>query len=345
MSGNERFAALVGRFSGLRIGVLGDLIADLYTFGQPVRLSREAPVMIIREEREELIPGGAANTIANLRALGATVVPIGVVGDDAIGERLLGQLVERGVDCRGIRVFDDYRTVTKTRVLAGDVHTVKQQVIRIDREPSRAPTERESRILVEQLEEFGGSVDAWLVSDYGYAAAAPEAVEWIRNRTRHDGRGVPTVADSRYRLRSFEGFTVVTPNESEFCEAVGIAEPTEEQLIAAGRRAREELGGEALLITRGNRGMLLIERGADPLEIPIHGSRDIVDVSGAGDTVASVITLALAAGGDFPTACRLANAASGCTVMKRGAATVTPEELLAALRAESTGAAPSSFAR
>ena len=151
----EDSLARIDRFSDLKIGVLGDLIADLYTYGQPVRLSREAPVMIIREEREELIPGGAANTIANLRALGAQVVPVGVVGDDALGDRLLGQLVAAGVDGRGIRVLENYRTVAKMRLLAGDVHTVKQQVVRIDREPTRAPTGAETAAIIQTLEELG----------------------------------------------------------------------------------------------------------------------------------------------------------------------------------------------
>ncbi|MGA1780872.1 MAG: bifunctional heptose 7-phosphate kinase/heptose 1-phosphate adenyltransferase [Planctomycetota bacterium] len=328
----EAALARVDRFSSLRIGVLGDLIADLYTYGRPVRLSREAPVMIVREEREELIPGGAANTIANLRDLGATVIPVGVVGDDAIGERLLGRLVEAGVDCRGIRVLDEYRTVAKTRLLAGDVHTVKQQVVRIDREPNRETTAAESAALVETLERFGGEVDAWIVSDYGYAAASPAAVDWVRSRSRRGGEGVPTVAASRYRLGAFHGFTVVTPNESEFCEAFGLDAPGEAELLEAGFACRDRLEGEALLVTRGNRGMMLIAQGSEPLEIPIHGSDDIVDVSGAGDTVASVLTLALAAGAGLPEACRLANVASGLTVMKRGAATITPDELRRELR-------------
>jgi rfaE bifunctional protein kinase chain/domain len=322
---------LIDRFEGLRIGVLGDLIADLYTYGRPVRLSREAPVMIIREEREELIPGGAANTIANLRSLGATVLPVGLVGDDLVGERLLARLVTAGIDCRGVRVLEDYRTVAKTRLLAGDVHTVKQQVVRIDREPSRLPTAAEIAGVVETLDEFGSEVDAWIVSDYGYAAASSEAIEWVRGRTRRGSEGVPTVADSRYRLRAFGGFTVVTPNESELGEAARLEGASSTEIISAARSIADELDGEAILITRGNRGMLLLERERDPLEIPIHGSADIVDVSGAGDTVASVLTLALAAGSDLASACHLANVASGLTVMKRGAATVTPDELRGAL--------------
>ena len=326
----------IERFRDLKIGVLGDLIADLYTYGQPVRLSREAPVMIIREEREELIPGGAANTIANLRALGAQVIPVGVVGDDAVGDRLLGQLVAAGVDGRGIRVLEEYRTVAKMRLLAGDVHTVKQQVVRIDREPTREPTEAETEAIIETLEELGSTVDAWLVSDYGYAAATPAAIEWVRGRSRGGqlgAAGVPTVADSRYRLGEFTGFTVVTPNESEFTEAAQLEDPSETEFLTAAHSMRAELAGEALLVTRGNRGMLLLEDGDTSLEIPIHGGDDIVDVSGAGDTVASVLTLALAAGSSLPDACRLANVASGLTVMKRGAATVTPDELRSALTA------------
>lgn len=325
--------ALVRGFRGLRVGVVGDLMADIYIYGRPIRLSREAPVPIVRHEREEFFLGGAANSIANLRVLGAEVAAVGMVGEDPMGARLVESLKMIGVDTGAVKRSPRWRTIAKHRVVAGDYHTRKQQMLRIDYEPLVELDQADSARLVEAALSLRDRVDAWIISDYGYRLINEDLLGILRQECRG---GKVVVADSRYRLRDLRGVTLVTPNEVEAYQAYGI-EPIQDEEKSAGvvrelgARILADLGVEAALITRGDRGMMLFEPRKDPLEIAISGSRDIVDVTGAGDTVASVATLALAARVGFADAARLANVAAGIVVMKPGAATVTPAELLAAL--------------
>ncbi len=328
-----KFQGLIRSFAGRRIGVIGDLVADLYIYGRPVRLSREAPVLIVRHEREDLLLGGAANSISNLRALGAEVEAVGMVGEDPIGGRLIEALKGIGVSTGAVLRSARWRTVSKHRVMAGDYHTRKQQMLRIDYEPDGRPGAEESARLVELVRSLAGSVEAWILSDYGYHLMCPPLLDLLREER---GRGKVVVADSRYRLRDFRGISLVTPNEGEAFSAFGGNEAEWDEGIGVaavheiGRRILDELGVGAALITRGDRGMMLFEPGKDPLDIPISGTRDIVDVTGAGDTVVSVATLALVAGAGFADAARIANIAAGIVVMKPGAATVSQIELLAA---------------
>lgn len=331
----ESHRGIIGSFAAARVGVVGDLVADLYLYGRPHRLSREAPVLIVRHESEEFFLGGAANSIANLRSLGASVEAVGMVGDDSTGTRLVNALSAIGASVRGVVRSAGWRTVSKHRILAGDIHTRKQQVLRYDYEPVKRPEPEDAARLASAVAELRGNVDAWIISDYGYHLVTAEILELLREERR---RGKVVVADSRYRLAEFRGISLVTPNEGEAFAAYGKdggagdgidVEPVE----ALGRRILVDLGLEALLITRGDKGMMLFEPGKDPLDIPISGTRDIVDVTGAGDTVVTVATLALVAGAGFAEAARLANVAAGIVVMKPGAATVSPVELLAACRA------------
>jgi rfaE bifunctional protein kinase chain/domain len=331
-----RFGSLIRAFQGRRVGVIGDLVADLYLYCRPARLSREAPVLIVRHEREEFLLGGAANTIANLRMLGADVSAVGMVGEDRTGERLEEALRAIGTDTVGVIRSARWRTIAKHRVLAGDYHTRKQQVLRIDHEPERRPEPADSARLVEMVERLSDWADAWIISDYGYHLISEEVLERLRGERR---KGKVVVADSRYRLRDLRGITLVTPNETEAFAAFGIDQvfdegKSEEVVVSLGRRILEDLGVAAALVTRGDQGMMLFEHGKPPLSIPISGTRDIVDVTGAGDTVVSVATLALVAGAGFDEAARLANVAAGIVVMKPGAATANPAELFLACGAD-----------
>jgi D-glycero-beta-D-manno-heptose-7-phosphate kinase len=312
--------------------VMGDLIADLYVYARPARLSREAPVLVVRHEREDFVLGGAANSIANLRALGAEVSAVGMVGDDRTGERLIASLEGIGASTKGVLRSPRWKTISKHRILAGDVNTRKQQMLRIDYEPDRRPDPADAARLAGTVRDLSRSVDAWIISDYGYHLLTAEILDILREE--HDA-GKRVVADSRYRLRELRSLTLVTPNQGEAIAAFAqgeewIEDPSEEAIRDLGRRILEELGTDAVLITRGDRGMLLFEPGKDPLDIPISGTRDIVDVTGAGDTVVSVTTLAIVSGASFADAARIANVAAGIVVMKPGAATVSPLELLAA---------------
>ncbi len=308
---------LVRRFAGLKVGVLGDFMADHLLQGTPTRLSREAPVIVLRHERESYLPGGAANCAANLISLGAEVSVFGVLGRDPAGAFLKGFFRRKGADVRGLISDPGYRTIAKTRVLAGDPHRTKQQIVRIDREPPPMPAALAIRLA--SLAARARGLDAWLLADYGYGAVTPAALGRARARVR--------IGTSRYAMARFRnaGLTAITANEAEALEASGLEHP-----LAAGRRLFKSLKPLTLLVTRGREGMICFSGNrADALAA--SGARDAVDVTGAGDTVSAVMTLALAAGAAPLEAAGLANAAAGEVVMRPGAATLTPRELLGAL--------------
>lgn len=318
------YRELMGNFENARIAVVGDMVADIYIFGKPHRLSREAPVIVVRHEGEKLVPGGAANTAHNLMALGAAVYPIGVVGDDPAGRAVIDCFDGPLGDAGGIFVDKTRHTTTKTRIMAGDLHTTKQQVIRIDKEPEEPLSSAAENFICRQLEAMAPDVDGIVVSDYGYDVLAPRIVELVGEMARDK----IVVVDSRARLTEFKGVTLATPNESEAEAAAGMRIEADSDVDAVGRRLLQETGNSAVLMTRGNMGMVLFEKDAPPEEIPICGGDEIVDVSGAGDTVAAAAALGLVAGGTFSQAANLANFAAGIVVMKTGTATTTCREIL-----------------
>lgn len=317
-------------FSRGTVGVVGDVVADVYLAGTPARISREAPVLIIKQEESWVVPGSAANAAANLHELGARVRPFGVVGADERGEALVEYFRSREVDASGLIKVSGRETTTKTRILAGDLHTSKQQVVRLDNE-AYGVEPRAKGVLLKALEEAAGKIDAWLVSDYGYGLVEREVLDFLLKQARE---GKTVVGDSRYDLANFRGFTLAVPNEEEAAALAEADLSDHEELKNIGEELREEFGWKALLVTRGNRGMALFEDGRPPEFIPISGSSDIVDVSGAGDTVAAALTASLVAGASFLDAARIANAAAGVVVMKRGTATVSVRELKEALKPE-----------
>jgi rfaE bifunctional protein kinase chain/domain len=316
---------LIERFRDKRICVVGDVIADIYIYGKPHKLSREAPVVVIKYERERMCPGSAGNTINNLLALGAHVFPVACVGRDEAGKRLMEYFADHErINLEGF-VRHDGRTVTKTRILAGDTHTAKQQVIRIDREfegpiPGAVRAEVKRRLM-----EVAPRVDAIVLSDYEYGLIDKEIIDFAASMAKEK----IVVGDSRYNLKHFKGLTMITPNESEAYALSGL--DGDRDVEEVGARIMACLDVRALLITRGNRGMSLFLRDGGPYHIPISGSDEIADVTGAGDTVAAAVTLALASGADFYTASRIANCAAGIVVMKRGTAVVTVDELKKAI--------------
>jgi rfaE bifunctional protein kinase chain/domain len=328
----QHFLGVMEVFPRVTVGVIGDLVADSYLYGIPCRLSREAPVMILRFEREEFFPGGAANTVSNLLSLGARVVVLGMVGEDAPGKKLLDHLQSLGADVSKVLCSRTWKTIAKSRILAGDYHTKKQQVLRIDREPTRKPTADELATFQRRVRAAAPLVDAWVVSDYGYSLLDAATLDFVR---REASQGKVVVADSRYRIRECRGLTLVTPNESELLAAYGLdqvyIEGSLDGFVAeVGGRLLRDLESSAVLVTRGNKGMMLFEPGHQPLIVPISGTADIVDVSGAGDTVVSAVTLALASRSSFSRAARLANIAAGVKVMKHGTLPVSSSELRAA---------------
>jgi rfaE bifunctional protein kinase chain/domain len=326
----DRLVRIIEQFPKLSITVLGDLIADEFIYGEIERVSREAPVLILRHRERTVVPGGAGNAIYNLADLGVTVLPVGVIGDDEAGRMLLHAFRQKHISVSAIRRIKGRGTTTKSRVLAGTTHSPRQQVIRIDREPEKPLDRADVRDITFQARGYVRASDALLISDYGYGAATPEIFANIRSRASRDG--IPVTLDSRYRTLAYSGVTAATPNEAELEELLRTKIGNDNsRLLATGRAVMQKMKLQSLLVTRGKDGMVVFSRSNKPVMIPIHGSDEVADVTGAGDTVIATYTAALAAGADPESAARLANYAGGIVVMKRGTATVTREELLRAV--------------
>jgi rfaE bifunctional protein kinase chain/domain len=325
----ERLLGLIEGFSSRRVLVLGDLIADEFVYGEVSRVSREAPVLILKYDTTAIVAGGAGNAANNVASLGGRARLVGLVGADPEGRRLIGSF-HRGVDRTHIVRTRGYRTPVKTRILAGGVHAARQQVVRIDRETGWPLDEAVSRALEKKIVPVLDDCDAVLLSDYGSGLVTPALADVIRGAVarRARRRPIPVMLDSRYRLLDYRGLTTSTPNESEVEQVLGIhIDDDAEALERAGRLLLRRTGMQAVLITRGSRGMALFQPRQPAIHLPIFGSDEVTDVTGAGDTVNATFGLALAAGASFYEAARLANYAGGLVVMKRGTATVSAREL------------------
>lgn len=339
-SGADLRSRLLARLAAARrrrVVVLGDLIADEFVSGRIARVSREAPVLILEYDSTEILPGGAGNAAANVAALGGIASLVALAGRDEAGRRVLAACPSR-VDTRSIVRPAGYHTPVKTRILAGGVHSAKQQVVRIDRR-TREPIAAAWRAAwVRAAERALAGADAVLVSDYGSGLLSPAVVTRLVAPLRAAGRKVPVLVDSRYDLLRFRGLTACTPNQSEVEQALDVTiGDAPRALERAGRAILTRTRMDAVLVTRGSRGMALFEPGAPTLHIPIYGSDEIADVTGAGDTVMATLTLALAGGASLADAARLANYAGGLVVMKRGTATVSARELARAITADTGG--------
>lgn len=327
---SERLRRIVESFPKITVTVAGDLVADEFIFGEISRVSREAPVLILKHRERTVVPGGGANAVNNLADLGVNVLPVGVVGDDEAGRLLVRGFRRKHIPLSGVLKGKGYATVTKTRILAGMTHTSRQQVVRIDREPDCEPNRHLKRELVLAARQYARASDALLISDYGYGAASPAILNAIRDRANL--KAIPVVLDSRYRMLQYSGVTAATPNEPEVEEALGVRIGQDwSRLCTAGKQVMMRMKLQSLLITRGRDGMAGFDGRHKPVDIPIFGSDQAVDVTGAGDTVIATFTAALAAGASTEEAAHLANYAGGIVVMKRGTATVSRQELLEAL--------------
>ena len=317
----------ISEFSKKRVLIVGDLVADQFLKGSIARVSREAPVFILKHENTETLPGGAANAAANVASLGGQSILLGFVGNDPGGGLLMADLNERGVDTTSVVSDPEISTTTKLRVLAGHHYAPRQQVIRIDYE-NTAPISQTLRSgLLKALSDQARAADAMIISDYNCGTVTTEVFESARSIA--NDRGIPLIVDSRFRLAEFTGATTATPNREEVENILGKNFSVED---CAG--LRERLGYKALLITNGDQGMVLVEAGRTPLVLDAVGSKEPVDVTGAGDTVIATYALGLASGLSFAEAANIANHAGGIVVMKKRTATVMPEELVRSLNTE-----------
>ncbi len=321
----DRLLRSINAFPTRTVVVVGDLIADQFLYGQIERVSREAPVLVIQYRDLVRVPGGAANAANNLLDLGYKVRIIGAVGADDAGTHLLSMLKRKGADVRRVVQLDDYPTPVKTRILAGAHHSSPQQIVRVDRE-----SRLDSRLPWHRMKGALRGLDAVIVSDYGYGAADPSVLDEIKNRGLP--ASVPVVVDSRFRTREFCGVTSITPNITELEAATGVPIAGDaELLLSTGRQVLKRQRLDSLLVTQGRFGMTLLQPRKAPVHIPIYGTNEVADVTGAGDTVIAVFTLALSCGATPEDAARLANYAGGIVVMKRGTATVSRDELATAV--------------
>lgn len=330
--GESRFIDLLNAFPARRIAVIGDLIADEFIYGRVARVSREAPVLILQYDSTQIVPGGAGNAANNVAALGGRTQLVALTGKDDAGKRLYASLAH--VNTRGLLSPQGYVTPVKTRILAGGVHTAKQQIVRIDRVVSTDYDAKSRAAFTRAALKAAADCDAILMSDYGTGLVTPELAAALGDKVsgRERRRSAPILIDSRYDLLKYRGLTACTPNESEVEQLLDMKIGDNlKALERAGRELLKRTRMAAVLITRGSRGMAVFEPDTPTVHVPIYGSDEVADVTGAGDTVIATMTLAIAAGGSFNEAARLANYAAGLVVMKRGTATVSPEELRAAI--------------
>jgi D-glycero-beta-D-manno-heptose-7-phosphate kinase len=328
-----RLLGLLDDIVGRRIVIAGDLLADQFIYGEIARVSREAPVLILNYDSTEVVPGGAGNAAANVAALGGSARAMGQTGRDEAGRRLLGALRHRKVDVSQVIRPAKFRTPTKTRILAGGIHSAKQQVVRIDRASDVAADARTRAAFASRVLRAARRADALLISDYGCGLVTPDLLAEVRRKD-----APITVVDSRYHLLKFHGMTACTPNESEVEQALDLKIGDDPKALErAGRTLLKRTHAKAVLVTRGSRGMALFEPARATVHIPIVGSDQIADVTGAGDTVIATLTLALSAGATFLEAAHLANHAGGLVVMKRGTATVSASELRYAISGGTIG--------
>ncbi len=325
----QRLLEIIRKFKNCPVVVYGDLVADEFLFGEISRISREAPVLILKHLKSVIVPGGAANTVNNLSALGAKPIPVGIVGEDTPGQELLQQFRQKGIPCSLIQDVSDYHTPTKTRFLAGTAHSSRQQVLRVDRESQFQHTPATRSRLWSRLQVVFNRCRGVIISDYGFGFVSREVVSRIASYSR----SLPVILDSRFQLLSYSGLTASTPNEPEVEAALGCRIGNEvSKLEFAGRTLLKKQKLQAVLITRGRDGMALFQPRRPTIHIPIYGTDEIADVTGAGDTVLAVFTLALATGASFHEAASLSNYAGGIVVTKRGTATVSTDELREAVR-------------
>jgi len=309
-------------FRGKRVLVLGDAMLDRYLWGRVERISPEAPVPVVEVERETYSLGGAANVAHNITALGGEAVLVSVCGEDASAERLRAALHRAGVRSETLVTDAERRTTVKTRILAH-----QQQVVRADEEDTDPVRGTALRRLVDTLERVAPDVDAVVVSDYGKGVVHPDTIRPAVTIARANGVSV-SVDPKESHFASYQGVTVLTPNQYEAGQAYGRRVTDEESLAEVGWGLRDRYDVECVVITRGPDGMALFERGGRVTHLPTV-AREVFDVTGAGDTVVGVLALALAAGADFVTAASLANHAAGRVIRHAGTAVVSPEELKA----------------
>ena len=321
----QEMISLISKFNSARLMVIGDLMVDEYIWGSVSRISPEAPVPVVSVTSESLRLGGAGNVVNNIHSLGGKVLIGGIVGNDEMGRKIVQDLHKMGIETKGIVVEPDWITTVKTRIIAQN-----QQVVRYDREIVRPIRPEALQKILSLLEDRINGLDAVLISDYGKGVVCPDLVERVRSLALGAGK-IISVDPKVKNFPLFQKVTIITPNHHEAGQAAGRWIQSEEDLMQVGRQLLEQLQTKAILITRGERGMTLFQDTGEITNIPTM-AQEVFDVTGAGDTVISVLTMALAVGADPKQAALLSNYAAGIVVGEVGTATLKSSELEEAMR-------------
>ncbi len=324
----KKHTEFIDKFKKKRVLVIGDFILDEYIYGETERVSREAPVLILKHRQADYMAGGGANPLMNIKSLGAEPVAVSGAGTEPSSEILFRMLDSKKINTSFIVRDPGYTIPVKVRIMAGSVHTAKQQIVRIDRDSKEPPSERMERSLIKNLAGLADTCDAVLVSDYGGGIMTPGVISAVNKIAK---AGAKVIVDSRYSLGRYRNILTATPNETEAGPQAGIEKYGEEDVKKAGKKLMSMVKSKGMIITRGSRGMMVFERGR-VRKIPAFGSEKIVDVSGAGDTVSAITALALACGASLYDAAYLANIGAGIAVMKHGVAAVSAGQMKKAAR-------------
>lgn len=325
----QELISITSKMQEKKILVIGDMVADVYVDGRISRISREAPVLILEKAGEKIVAGGAANVVANAATLGAQVFALGIIGDDANGESLRNTLKDLDVHIEGLVRDKSRPTISKTRIIAGGRATVSQQIVRIDSESKEPLSKKVEAELLTKIDKILPRVDGIIMSDYGSGTITNNARKLITRFALK--KKIPSIVDSRYNIKDFEGVGYVKQNDSELGAFVGHELSDVTDLIGAGTQLLTKLNVDGVLITRGEKGMSLFERNGAAHHIPVTNRSEVYDVSGAGDTCVAAFMLALTAGAQPAVAAKIANFASGIAVRKLGTSVVTATELISTL--------------
>lgn len=325
----DKLLTQLEQVQGRRVLIVGDIVADQFVYGHAGRVSREAPVLVLEHEREKMVLGGAANAAHNVKALGGVPLLVGIVGDDDPGSQVLSYMESQGIDTQFILRSSKRPTTTKLRIVASGLHTTYQQMLRIDR-GNRAPLDAdEEKQLLDELDRAAGKCQVMIASDYGYGVFSESVI--TRVSAIGQSEWCKVLVDSRQRMLQFQGAYLLTPNEPEASAACHMDIRSDDDVAQAAGRVAHGANAQAVVVTRGKHGMYLLDSDGKGHYLPIYGTDEIADVTGAGDTVIAAFALAAAAGVDLPEAARLATVAAGLAVLKQGTATVTPAEIKTAL--------------
>lgn len=321
----DELIPIVSQLQGKKILVIGDMVADIYLEGRISRISREAPVLVLEQAGEKIVAGGAANVVNNVATLGGEVYAVGLLGDDHAAAGIKKALQENGANTEGLLLDASRPTIAKTRIIAGGRATVSQQIVRIDKESHQPMNKDFEQKILKYIEKLLPKIEGVVISDYGSGTVTPAIQKQLIKCCRK--RNIPSIVDSRYGIHEFKNIGYIKQNDAELAAAVGRELSDEESLYDAGQELLNELSADGVLVTRGEKGMVLLEKDGAIHDIPVSDKSEVFDVSGAGDTCVATVILALAAGSEPAKAAEISNFASGIAVRKLGTSTVSATEL------------------